>query len=68
MKKVLLLLMLIATLFVTTACGGSSYSSSSYSSSSKGYGGYDMPNSGDKSFVDYMKRVDPGLYNSLIGN
>lgn len=50
---------------------GSSYSSgssssSSSSSSNKGAGGYDMPNSSDKSFSDYVKRVDPDLYNSML--
>lgn len=28
--------------------------------------GYDMPNSNDKSFSDYVKRVDPDLYNSMV--
>lgn len=45
----------------------SSYSGSSSSGSSgtTGAGGYDMPNSSDKSFSDYVKRVDPDLYNSM---
>lgn len=47
--------------------GSSSYSGSSSSGSSgtTGAGGYDMPNSSDKSFSDYVKRVDPDLYNSM---
>jgi len=43
----------------------SNYSSKSSSSSTKA-GGYDMPNENDKSFSDYVKRVDPDLYNSLF--
>lgn len=48
---------------------GSSSSGSSGSSSSgtTGAGGYDMPNSSDKSFSDYVKRVDPDLYDSIVG-
>ena len=30
-------------------------------------GGYDMPNSSDKSFSDYVKRVDPELYKEMEG-
>lgn len=46
---------------------GSSGSSknSSGSSSNKGAGGYDMPNENDESFSDYVKRVDPDLYDSM---
>ena len=47
----------------------SSSSSSSYKSSSDssniGEGGYEMPNSSDKSFSDYVKRVDPELYQDM---
>ena len=43
----------------------SSTRKSSGSNSSTGAGGYDMPNSSDKSFSDYVKRVDPGLYNDM---
>ena len=67
-------LILVVVIFATfaLASGGGSSSSSSYrssrsSSSSKTYGagGYEMPNSSDKSFSDYVKRVDPDLYNSM---
>lgn len=77
MKKAVLFFLIVALCVVLTGCSSrssssrSSYSSSSYSgstSSNKGAGGYDMPNSNDKTFLDYMKRVDPGLYNSLIGD
>lgn len=30
-----------------------------------GEGGYEMPNESDKSFSDYVKRVDPDLYDSM---
>lgn len=42
-------------------------SSSGGKSSGSGAGGYDMPNASDKSFSDYVKRVDPELYDSLFG-
>ncbi len=46
--------------------GSSSYGSKSSSyGSKKGAGGYDMPNENDKSFSDYVKRVDPDLYKSM---
>lgn len=44
---------------------GSNKSSSSGSSSNKGAGGYDMPNENDETFSDYVKRVDPDLYDSM---
>ena len=31
-----------------------------------GAGGYEMPNESDKSFSDYVKRVDPDLYNDIF--
>ena len=31
-----------------------------------GAGGYEMPNENDKSFSDYVKRVDPDLYDELF--
>ena len=31
-----------------------------------GSGGYEMPNENDKSFSDYVKRVDPDLYDELF--
>lgn len=67
MKRALCILLLIAMCILMVGCGGgSSYrSTSSSSSSNKGSGGYDMPNSGDKSFSDYVKRVDPDLYKSM---
>lgn len=72
MKKAVLFFLIVALCVVLTGCSSSSSSSrSSYSSSTssnKGAGGYDMPNSNDKTFLDYMKRVDPDLYNSLIGD
>lgn len=49
------------------ACGSSS-SYSSKSSTKHNSGGYDMPNSSDKSFSDYVKRVDPDLYNDIKSN
>lgn len=39
---------------------------SSSSSKSYGAGGYEMPNSSDKSFSDYVKRVDPELYDDML--
>lgn len=42
----------------------SSYSSSSHGSSNY-TNSYDMPNEDDESFSDYVKRVDPDLYDSL---
>lgn len=42
--------------------------SSSGKVTGSGAGGYDMPNESDKSFSDYVKRVDPELYDSLVGN
>ena len=30
-----------------------------------GAGGYEMPNESDKTFSDYVKRVDPDLYNEM---
>ena len=45
--------------------GSGSNKNSSGSSSNKGAGGYDMPNENDESFSDYVKRVDPDLYNSM---
>ena len=76
-KKVMFVGVLFVLCLALTGCESSSRSSSprsnysdssSSNSSNKGYGGYDMPNSGDKSFVDYMKRVDPELYKSIIGD
>ncbi len=50
--------------------GSSSSSSGSGSSGSSsgttGSGGYDMPKEGE-SFSDYVKRVDPDLYNDMKG-
>ena len=31
-----------------------------------GAGGYEMPNESDESFSDYVKRVDPDLYNDIF--
>jgi len=42
---------------------GSSGSASGSSNNKRN--GYDMPNSNDKSFSDYVKRVDPELYNEM---
>ena len=42
----------------------SSYSSTSHGSSNY-TNSYDMPNEDDESFSDYVKRVDPDLYDSL---
>lgn len=38
---------------------------STYKSSATGAGGYDMPNENDDSFADYVKRVDPDLYEDM---
>ena len=38
------------------------------SDSNIGAGGYEMPNEGDKSFSDYVKRVDPELYDELFSD
>lgn len=48
-------------------CIESSYSnkSSGSSTNSSGANGYDMPNEEDESFSDYIKRVDPELYDDL---
>lgn len=46
----------------------SSESSYNSNSSTKGAGGYDMPNENDESFSDYVKRVDPDLYDSMNDN
>ncbi len=45
---------------------GSSYGSSYDTTAATGAGGYEMPNENDKSFSDYVKRVDPDLYDSLF--
>jgi len=55
--------------YYSSSSGGSSSSKysnkySNDSSSQKGEGGYDMPKEGE-SFSDYMKRVDPDLYDSI---
>ena len=54
--------------YYTSYSGGSSSGKSSYSGSSsssgKGAGGYDMPNEGEE-FSDYIKRVDPDLYDTI---
>ena len=36
------------------------------SHSNIGAGGYEMPNENDKSFSDYVKRVDPDLYDEIF--
>lgn len=65
---------------ITNAASGSSSDSGKSSSHTNnntnsggkstgtGAGGYDMPNENDKSFADYVKRVDPELYDSLFGD
>lgn len=58
MKRTMLAILLAAMTVLLCSCGGSS-------GSSKGYGGYDMPNSGDESIVDYIQRVDPDLWDSM---
>ena len=46
-----------------------SYNSYNNSNNSNiGEGGYEMPNENDKSFSDYIKRVDPDLYNDINSN
>lgn len=37
-------------------------------SSNIGEGGYEMPNESDETFSDYIKRVDPELYNDITNN
>lgn len=50
----------------SSSYGSSSSSGSSYDSdSSVGAGGYEMPNESDENFSDYIKRVDPELYDSM---
>lgn len=50
----------------SSSYGSSSSSGSSYDSdSSVGAGGYEMPNESDENFSDYIKRVDPELYDSI---
>ena len=52
-----------------SSSSGSSYGSSSSSSDKKyGAGGYEMPNENDKSFADYVQRVDPDLYDAMQDN
>ena len=41
------------------------YNDYSHSDSSNSRNGYDMPNESDASFSDYVKRVDPELYDSM---
>lgn len=48
--------------------GGSYNSSSSSSGKQYGAGGYEMPNENDKSFADYVQRVDPDLYDAMQEN
>ena len=50
----------------SSSSSGKSYSNkySNDSSGKTGAGGYDMPKEGE-SFSDYMKRVDPDLYDSI---
>lgn len=62
MKRIMLAALLAAMTMMLCSCGGSSYSGG------KGYGGYDMPNSNDKSITDYIKRVDPDLWDSMESN
>lgn len=45
--------------------GSNSYDSSYNSDKEYGAGGYEMPNENDKSFSDYVQRVDPDLYDSM---
>lgn len=52
--------------YYSSRSSSNDYSSSSdYSSGTTGEGGYEMPNESDKSFSDYVKRVDPDLYDSM---
>ena len=51
----------------STSGSGSYSSGSSKKVTGTGKGGYDMPNENDKSFSDYVKRVDPDLYDELFG-
>lgn len=56
---------------ITSAVGGFSNSDTDENSDDEvtgsGAGGYDMPNE-DESFSDYVKRVDPELYDELYDN
>ena len=61
MKRIIVSMSLVAILFLLTACTGGSSSSSTKKE-------YDMPNESDKSFSDYVKRVDPELYNTMKDN
>ena len=62
---VVLIIIIAALLFSCDSGTSSSSKRKSYSSGVTGAGGYDMPNKNDKSFADYVKRVDPGLYNDM---
>lgn len=78
-KRIISLLIALTVLLSLFGCGTSSthsnnsnsttgksnYSSNSYSDYDSG--GYDMPVQGE-SFSDYVKRVDPDLYNDMRTN
>ncbi len=71
MKKIAMITFLAAAMvFLFSACGSPSHQPSSTpkrnGSSNIGAGGYEMPNQNDKSFSDYVKRVDPDLYDELF--
>lgn len=67
MKKILMAMLLGLMVLALCSCGDSSSSSGGSRSNggSKGYGGYDMPNSSDESLSDYIQRVDPDLWDSM---
>lgn len=64
-KRLIGWFILIALLLSLSGCGSSGSSSSYRSSSNVGAGGYEMPNSNDASFSDYVKRVAPDLYDGM---
>lgn len=60
MKRIIISISMVAILLLLTACTGSSGSNTKKE--------YDMPNESDKSFSDYVKRVDPELYDTMKDN
>jgi len=53
---------------VSSSSNGGTDSNSGGKVTGSGAGGYDMPNESDETFSDYVKRVDPELYNEMFNN
>ena len=68
LKRSVLLCLLIVMLISLCSCGGSSSHSSYRHSKPSPKNDYDMPNSSDKSVSDYIKRVDPDLWDEMESN